>query len=415
MPEGLVAAPSPPAVRPLDTRVLGGFAGAEGLWADVLAGDGAATFFAGHAWQSAWWRHHGVGCRLLLVAVHRGERPAGIGPFLVSRAAGCTVVRFVGSGVSDYADVLVNETVATRREVVFAALDAVRARHPDAVLDLEQVPEHGGTVGLVAEWAAARGYRLHRAVQDRCPYQRLPADEAVLEAGFSQSTRRQDRRNRGALRRLGPVRLLAFGAEAGVCGAGASGAGACGGEAAGPGGLAALVDTMAEIEAEHPAADRRTAAWQNARRAFLTDALSGAAAAGELWLSGLWVGETMVAYSVAFRHGDVLYGYVQAYRRRFARYGPGSVLLLHLQREAVRHGIRTLDYLRGPEPYKMRWQSGVGLNHRLLLRPSAAGPGARAAALGYLVRAFWPTALRELPAARRAVHAVRGLLRPAHR
>src|SRR6266568_2262464 len=120
------AAPSRPVGRPLDTRVLGGFAGAEGLWADVLAGDGAATFFSSHAWQSAWWRHHGVGRRLLLVAVRRGDRPAGIGPFLVSRAGGCTVVRFVGAGASDYADLLVNEAVATRREVVFATLDAVR-------------------------------------------------------------------------------------------------------------------------------------------------------------------------------------------------------------------------------------------------------------------------------------------------
>jgi CelD/BcsL family acetyltransferase involved in cellulose biosynthesis len=389
------AAPSRPVGRPLDARVLGGFAGAEELWADVLAGDGAATFFSSHAWQSAWWRHHGGGRRLLLVAVRRDDRPAGIGPFLVSRAGGCTVVRFVGAGASDYADLLVNEAVATRREVVFATLDAVRARLPDAVLDLEEVPERSGTVELVARWAAERGYRLHRAVQDRCPYQRLPVDERLLEASFSQSTRRQDRKNIRALQQLGPLRLVAAGAEAD--------------------GLPALVDVMAEVEAEHPAADRRTVAWQGARRAFLTDVLEAAAAAGRLWLSGLWVGETMVAYSVAFRHGDVLYGYLQAYRQQYVRYGPGTVLLLHLQREAIRQGVRTLDYLRGAEPYKVRWQSGVGVNHRLVLRPGAAVPAARVAALGYLARAFWRTALREVPAVRRPVDGARRLLRAAHR
>ena len=230
---------TPPAAA--DTQLLPGFGGAEQTWAGVLAGDRAATFFASHAWQSAWWRHYGGGRRPLLVLVTRAGQPAGIGPFMVGRAAGGRVVRFVGTGASDYSDLLVDERVASRREVVFAALDAVRARFPDAVLDLEQVPERTGTVDLLAEWAATRDYELRRRPQEVCPYQRLPADEAELAAGLSQSTRRQDRKNTRALGQLGPVRLVATGMEAD--------------------GLPGLVATMAEIERAHPAARRRVNSW----------------------------------------------------------------------------------------------------------------------------------------------------------
>ena len=382
MPESLATAVRQGSGPAPDTRVLPGYRGAEAVWAEVLAGDRAATFFASHGWQSAWWRHYGRGRRLLLVLVSRAGRPAGIGPFMVGRSFGGTVVRFVGTGASDYHDLLVNERIASRREVVFAALDAVRGRFPAAVLDLEQVPERSGTVGLLAEWAATRDYELRRRPQEVCPYQRLPADLATLDAGLSQSTRRQDRKNLQALRRLGQVRLVASGLERE--------------------GMAGIVGSMAEIERAHPAARRRVNSWQGRHAAFLADVLAAAAAGGQLWLSGLSVGGTLVAYSVAFQQNNVLYGYLQGYRREYAQYGPGTLLLLHLQREAVRRGIHTLDYLRGAEAHKVRWQTGAELNHRLLLRPFAAGPVGWLAGLAHLAGTGWRDTLRDVPGLRRA-------------
>ena len=392
MPEALAAAVRPVRPAALDTRVLAGYRGAEGIWAEVLAGDGAATFFASHAWQSAWWRHYSRGRRLLLVLVIRAGRPAGIGPFTVGRSFGGTVVRFAGTGASDYSDLVVNERIASRREVVFAALDAVRARCPDAVLDLEQIPERGGTASLLAEWAATRDYELRGRPQEVCPYQRLPDDVAGLDASMSQSTRRQDRKNTRALQRLGPVRLVASGMEAD--------------------GLSAVVEAMAEIERAHPAARRRVNSWQGRRGAFLADVLPAAAAAGQLWLSGLWVGDTLVAYSVAFQQSSVLYGYLQGYRQEYAQYGPGTILMLHLQREAVRRRIRILDYLRGAESHKVRWQTGAEVNHRLLLRPFSAGPAGWLAGVAHLASTGWRDSLRNVPGLRRARDHARQLWAP---
>jgi CelD/BcsL family acetyltransferase involved in cellulose biosynthesis len=367
---------------PLVCRVLRTLAEAEPVWRQILGGDRAATFFAGYAWHSAWWRHYAGRHRLLLVVVLRAGRPAGLGPFMLGRSAGGTVVRFVGTGLSDYGDLVVDERIASRREVVFAALDAVCERCPEAVLDLEQVPDRSGTVGLLYEWAAARGYRLRCGIQQRCPYQRLPSDPAVLDAARSQSTRRQDRRNTKALESRGPLRLVASGLE--------------------DAGLPGLVDTMADIERAHPAADRRANSFAGSRGRFLTDVLAVAAAGGQLWLSGLWVGTTLVAYSVAFEQGGTLYGYLQGYRQEYASYGPGTVLLLHLQREAVRRGIHTVDYLRGAESYKLRWQTGVAENYRVLLRPTSAGPVAWLTGVVHLTGSCWRDVLGAVPGLRGA-------------
>jgi CelD/BcsL family acetyltransferase involved in cellulose biosynthesis len=387
---------------PLVTRVLTAFADAEPVWRQVLGADRTATFFSGHVWQSAWWRHHGEGHRLLLVAVLRAGRPAGLGPFMVGSSAGGSVVRFVGTGLSDYGDLIVDERIASRREVVFAALDAVRARCPEAVLDLEQVPDRSGTVGLLAGWAAERGYRLRCRVQQRCPYQRLPSDADLLDAGRSQSSRRQGRRNTRALERLGPLRLVAYGLEAGLQAGLQAGqeAGLQGGQAGAD--LAAAVRAMADVERAHPAAERRVNSFEGSRGRFLTDVLAGAAEAGQLWLSGLWVGSTLVAYSVAFEQGGVLYGYLQGYRREYANYSPGTILLLHLQREAIRRRIHTVDYLRGAESYKLRWQTGTAVNRRVLLRPTAVGPVARLTGLAHLVGSCWRDILGDVPGLRGA-------------
>ena len=389
--------PRPPAVDTaagagLSIRVLTDFAAAAGLWDRLTAGDSTATFFSGHAWQSAWWHHYGQANQLLLVVVERTGRPVGMGSFMLTRTVGGGIVRFVGTGLSDYGDLLVDEQVTSRRSVVFAALDAVRQYCPHALFDLEQVPGRSGTATLVVEWAVSRGYRHRRYPQETCPFQRLPTDPQLLDAGLSQSTRRQERRNTKALGALGPVRLVASAASTAE--------------------LDVLVATMAAIEREHPAAQQRMNSWQGDRGRFLTDVLAAAAASGQLWLSGLWVGETLVAYSVAFESGGVLYGYLQGYRQDYASYGPGTTLLLHLQRSAIRHGIHTFDFLRGGESYKLRWQTGVGLNERLLLAPAAAGPLVVVATVVHLVHVRWRHVLRAIPGLRRARHHLRRHRRP---
>lgn len=72
-------------------------------------------------------------------------------------------------------------------------------------------------------------------------------------------------------------------------------------------------------------------------------------------LSLLWAGEQMVAGHFGMRSSTAWHYWFPAYDREFARYSPGSLLLLEMARAAPAVGIRYIDLGRGDEDYKTRF------------------------------------------------------------
>lgn len=75
---------------------------------------------------------------------------------------------------------------------------------------------------------------------------------------------------------------------------------------------------------------------------------------GRLWLDLLWLGEVPVAGLLAFvdRAAGWFGFYVTGFDARYAALSPGTVMVAHSLRAAIREGFRTFDFLRGDEPYK---------------------------------------------------------------
>jgi CelD/BcsL family acetyltransferase involved in cellulose biosynthesis len=65
-------------------------------------------------------------------------------------------------------------------------------------------------------------------------------------------------------------------------------------------------------------------------------------------------------------HGRA-YAYLSGLDPAWARFSPGSVLLLQLVEDAVAEGLLELDLLRGREPYKYRLGAEDRFNWRLSL------------------------------------------------
>ena len=69
---------------------------------------------------------------------------------------------------------------------------------------------------------------------------------------------------------------------------------------------------------------------------------------------------------------------------RFARFSPGLVLRGAVLRAAIAEGLRSYDFLGGPDPYKARWASGARprvavSGYRGAWRAAGRVPGLRAA------------------------------------
>jgi len=76
-------------------------------------------------------------------------------------------------------------------------------------------------------------------------------------------------------------------------------------------------------------------------------------------LSTLHAGDRLVAAHFGMRSGSVLHWWFPAYDREFARYSPGSILLLEIARAAESQGIRRIDLGKGEETYKTWFSTGA--------------------------------------------------------
>src|SRR5215204_3613143 len=113
------------------------FAALEGAWEELYRHCPTATPFQSWAWLYSWWEHYGEGYRLRLVTVRsEGGSLVGVLPLMVERGP-LRRLLLVGSGVSDYLDVLVREGWEER--VAQAASRALGEVGPWRVADLQEL------------------------------------------------------------------------------------------------------------------------------------------------------------------------------------------------------------------------------------------------------------------------------------
>jgi CelD/BcsL family acetyltransferase involved in cellulose biosynthesis len=361
----------------------GDFAVIAPAWRELHARDGAATFFHGPGWLAAWWAHHHDGRRLMLGTAVEDGALVGVAPFMWHRHYGVPIVRFVGTGLSDYGGVIVDDAVR-RRDVVYGLLDQLRATMPHAVLDLWEVPESDPLLRIVTDWAEDRGERTRTFITAVCPYLSLSEDLAAHDRTLSTSVKRDERRNLRRLAELGTLEVSD--------------------DLARERDLAEVVDELAALEDLHPRAMDRANPWRAPGGAFLAAVLRGTVGTGQVWLQGIRVNSQLIAYSVAFRHRQTLYGYMQGFRADYARYGPGRLLQLHIQRSAIAAGITRFDLLRGAEPHKEGWTDLASTNRRIVVWPRPGAPDAVLRVLAARLRVAGRAQLREIDVLRLIYH-----------
>jgi len=75
-------------------------------------------------------------------------------------------------------------------------------------------------------------------------------------------------------------------------------------------------------------------------------------------LSVLYAGDEMVAGHLGARSPSVWHYWFPSYDRRFAKYSPGSLLLIEMAKSAESIGMRYIDLGQGLEEYKLRFMNG---------------------------------------------------------
>lgn len=371
----------------LRVRRFDSVAEAEQVWTAVLERDRYARFFSRPEWLGAWWKHFGGSRELLLLGVYDGEQPVGLAPLMLGRSAGVPVVQLLGTGLSDYGDLLADDERGLREAVVTAVLDHLAAAYPDRVVDLQQLPDTSPTLGHLRAWLAAHGRRWHEYRQAECPYFELPSDVATFDGQLDKRVRKQERRRRTRLGELGEVSFIDMLEPP-------------------DGDWARLCAELADVERERDHEQGYRSHWKGDIGAFLQDVLAATAEGERHLLSGIRLDGRLISYSLRFVDRDVIYGYLRGFDLQYRPQGPGQLLLLHVHRLAIERGLRVLDHLRGMEPDKLKWSSGKRNNYRVAFTLGRS-PRAWAGFTAHRLAASARVAAREVPALVTARQALR--------
>jgi CelD/BcsL family acetyltransferase involved in cellulose biosynthesis len=316
------------------------FATLEQEWNDLYRDSPLVTPFQSWAWLFSWWESYGRRRELRLILMRDDEGLLiGILPLMLERRGGFRRLLFVGTGPSDYLDVLARE--GYEAEVAEAGARALGQMGPWQVADLHQLRPQAAAWDIVERWNGPKA----RVWQDGCPMVDVqPWDELLM------SLKRKMRYDvRRALRRAQAdgvhcERVTPDNAERAV-----------------PRWIALHREGWQgrTIDPEHLTQEFESHLEAAARRMIA----SGVGGVYEFWRNGEVIASHLLIYGSDFV-AEYLWGATQD---ALERYQVSSLNIHNGINVAVERDCASLDLLRGEEPYKLRWATRVVDTHRAVL------------------------------------------------
>ncbi|NUR86600.1 MAG: GNAT family N-acetyltransferase [Nonomuraea sp.] len=316
-------------------------------WDALYGRCAAATPFQSHAWLTSWWQEYGGRHRLRVLVLRDQDRLLAAVPLMRSTRWGCRVLTPIGTGLSDYTDLLIDDE---RADTLVPAINRALLDLPgwDA-LDFPEVRPGAAAEALEGCWPSHR-WALGAS---RClSLPAVPVEEQLAALGGRAAGKL--RRN---LRRVDDLGLSITTVS--------------------PDGVPAAMAGLLRLHALQWAG--RPINKEHLRPRFQRHLVRSAAeliAGGQAVLTEFRVGDRLVAADLSFLGSDFSGGYLYGadpwLRTQIDTF---AMVVRHAVRQAHDRGLRTVSMLRGSEPHKARWGAQPVASRRLILgrtRRSAA-------------------------------------------
>ncbi|WP_437592135.1 GNAT family N-acetyltransferase [Sorangium sp. So ce1000] len=335
----------------LDVKVLSRREELEALrepWSALWERCPAATVFQRPEWLIPWCRALGPE-EVLALVVRSDEGLVGLAPLAVHRIGDERVVALLGAGISDYNDVLA--VSGYERAVAEAALACLDER-ADAwdVADLHDL--RGSSPLLLAE--APPGWSDEVEKHEACTAVTIPEGTGPDEL-FSPGLFARVARARKRLARAGELRV----------------------DVADAANVDELLDALFENHRARWRSRGEGGVLDEALQPFHREVARGLCARGALRLFGLRLDGRLIASLYGFAERGGLASYLTGFDPELSWYSPGLVMLASVIEHAAREGARTVDFLRGREPYKYDWDAVDRWTYRRRLRHRGGRGAAR--------------------------------------
>jgi CelD/BcsL family acetyltransferase involved in cellulose biosynthesis len=298
-------------------------------WEVLWRRSAEATPFQSPHWLMPWWRHFGTGGELAVITTGDRESLTSLAPLYVLREDDESLGMLLGSGISDYLDVLGDAAPALEAMVTIdCQLWDLQQLRPSSSLLTSPLPD---------------GASENIEDQEPCPVLSLDGAGAELEHLLSTHARKKIRYFRRSLARLGEVQV----------------------EAASASNLDELLGALYVLHA---------ARWQRRGlpgvlgdptiRQFHGEVARAMLDAGGLRMYATRVDGRIVAVFYGFAHAGTVYYYLSGYDPQLEKLSIGALIVAHAIEQAVCDGAKSFDFLRGAEEYKYVWGAKDRMNRR---------------------------------------------------
>lgn len=307
-------------------------------WWTLWESDPRATPFQSPAWLLPWVRNLWGGGKIRSIAMRAGGRLVGLAPLFIWGPRGAATLSFLGSGITDYLDMLA--APGFENACAGAFLEQIDAMSGEwLTCDLQEL-----RTGSPLLRSRPGAYGFAHASRDECGVclvTELPVSIEEFMGARDAKFRTDLRRAESRLRSNGALEI-----QSGQH----------------------LLDALFRLHA---------ARWKERSEDGMlsTDALQRfhgevARLLSErclLRLSGLFLNGRCIAVQYNMRAKGTVYAYLSGFDPEWSKYSPGAVLLKHSIAESIREGATAFDFLRNREPFKYLWGATEAPNHKLVL------------------------------------------------
>jgi CelD/BcsL family acetyltransferase involved in cellulose biosynthesis len=305
-------------------------------WESLMLSVKHAGLFSRWDWNFTWWQNFSEkGDQLLVVWAECNGEPFGLAPLFLrrSRYYGMPrrLLRFIGEGHSDRADILVSEPDPAFYTALF---DFLAKRAVWDVIYLREIPKESG----LFNWARISGIPTYIEKDSECPF--IPFSIGMTPESFrsslSRKTRAEFRNRANRLQRIGESivrhRVLDDPDDP-------------------------VLDCIRDIEMSSSKANREINLVFSPESNFvfqkkLLGQISGSV---QPLLTTLEVKGKIIAYLYGFIADKVYHAYNTAFLSAYAHLSPGKLLIQEAIEYCNREGLREFDFLRGNSYIKSKW------------------------------------------------------------
>jgi CelD/BcsL family acetyltransferase involved in cellulose biosynthesis len=353
------AAPSPSSLTVEVVSDDHGFDGLRDEWEAAALVDPDPNVFLTWPWARTWWRQFGDGHRLHIVVVRDADGVVAIAPLCRARLGrgpvATTVLQRLAHDAGDYGGVILARRAPDATAALIAHLGEQLRSGVSAVV-LSRLPSDAQFTGLL-------GDQLRDGTQGIEPTVDVLGGGTCLftdvRQGFDLAKQAKKHKVRQRMRRLeeqhSPVAFVEHTGET----------------------LETGLDRLVSLH------DRR---WEqidepmqglladDARRAFLLDAIRSLDAGGNVRLLTLEAGGRAVGVELDFAYRDRLFLFKGAIDPDFGAFSPGQLLHHKVFEDGLADDVVVFDFCRGDALYKRRWTNGERhLVTVTLTKPGLAG------------------------------------------